>query len=328
MTNVHQDNEDSGAKKSIVLFAAQQVEENHSNLALAISEINLDQIDYKMSMDLKCSNIVNGLQTHSSRHPCVYGHCKKLKNGLWEEGEMRTVEEINKINKSWIEETNADPSKLKTFFNCKNANIIKENGTGVTKVLEMCPPPPLHTAKLGPTNDLMNLLEKVCPEEVKKFLIENHITKEGYHGGELEGGQCDKVMLNIDKLESKIPDEHKSIIDAFKATKYLNKCVSGKVLDENWKESVDKFEESISFLHGKYGLSLTPKLHILITHVPQYIMLTGKPLGYISDQTVDMAHQLVNRRMERSNYYVKSLTNENHGKNLLKGILHVNTYNI
>ena len=84
----------------------------------------------------------------------------------------------------------------------------------------------------------------------------------------------------------------------------------------------------ISFLHGKYGLSLTPKLHILITHVPQYIMLTGKPLGYISDQTVDMAHQLVNRRMERSNYYVKSLTNENHGKNLLKGILHVNTYNI
>ena len=88
-------------------------------------------------------------------------------------------------------------------------------------------------------------------------------------------------MNNIEKLEYKIPDEHKSIIDAFTATKYLNKCVSGKVLDDNWKESIEKFEEVIMFLNGKYGLSVTPKMHILITHVPQYIEMTGKPLGYI-----------------------------------------------
>ena len=107
-------------------------------------------------------------------------------------------------------------------------------------------------------------------------------------------------MKNIDKLESKIPDEHKSILDAFKATKYLNTCISGKVLDKNWKDSVDKFQEVIMFLHGKYGLSLTPKIHSLMTHVPQYIMVTGKPLGYISDQTVENAHQLVNMGFECS----------------------------
>ena len=190
MTTVHLDNEDSGAKKSIVLFAAMNTKESHSNLALAMSEINLDKIDYKLSMDLKCSNIVNGLQTHSSRHPCAYGHCKKLKNGLWEQGKLRTVEEINKINKQWIDETNADPSKLKEYFNCKNASLLKENGTGETKVLEMCPPPPLHTAKLGPINDLMVLLERECPEEAKQFLIDNYITKEGYHGGELASHMC------------------------------------------------------------------------------------------------------------------------------------------
>ena len=174
----------------------------------------------------------------------------------------------------------------------------------------------------------MSLLEKVCPDEAKQFLIENHITKEGYHGGELEGGQCDKLMNLVDRLETMIPDEHKSIIDAFKAIKYLNKCVSGKILDENWKQSIASFEESIMFLHGKYGLSLTPKMHILCTHVAQYIELTGKPLGYVTDQTIENAHQLVNRRMERSQYYVKSLNSDSHGQNLLKGILHVNTYNI
>ena len=82
------------------------------------------------------------------------------------------------------------------------------------------------------------------------------------------------------------------------------------------------------FLHGKYGLSITPKIHICITHVPQYINLTGKSLGYITDQTIENAHQLVNRRMENSHYYVKSVESDTQGKNLLRGILHVNSYNI
>ena len=50
----------------------------------------------------------------------------------------------------------------------------------------------LNTAKLGPINDIMVLLERECPEEAKQFLIDNYITKEGYHGGELEGGNVTK----------------------------------------------------------------------------------------------------------------------------------------
>ena len=82
------------------------------------------------------------------------------------------------------------------------------------------------------------------------------------------------------------------------------------------------------FLHGKYRFSITPKIHILISHVPQYIRLTGKSLGHVTDQTIENCHQLVNRRMERSKYYVKAVESDTHGENLLKGILHVNSYNI
>ena len=82
------------------------------------------------------------------------------------------------------------------------------------------------------------------------------------------------------------------------------------------------------FLHGKYGMSITSKIHILITHVPQYIRLTGKSLGFLSDQTIENAHQIVNKRMENSNYYVKAVESDTHGEKLLRGILHVNSYNI
>ena len=51
MTNDHQENEDAGARKSILLFASQGTEENHSNLAVAIEEINLDKIDYKLCLE-------------------------------------------------------------------------------------------------------------------------------------------------------------------------------------------------------------------------------------------------------------------------------------
>ena len=66
----------------------------------------------------------------------------------------------------------------------------------------------------------------------------------------------------------------------------------------------------------------------MIDHVGEYIEMTGKPLGYITDQTVENAHQLVNNRMEKSNYYVKAIDSDIHGENLFKGIMHVNTYNI
>ena len=58
------------------------------NLAVAIEEINLDKIDYKLSLDLKCNNIVNGLQNHAAKHPCTFGDCCKEKNGLWKKGNL------------------------------------------------------------------------------------------------------------------------------------------------------------------------------------------------------------------------------------------------
>ena len=83
-----------------------------------------------------------------------------------------------------------------------------------------------------------------------------------------------------------------------------------------------------SFLRETYGISIPNRAHIIMAHVDEYIFLTGHSLGRVSDQVVESAHSALNKRLERSNYWVKDLESDIHGLKLYKGILHFNSYNI
>ena len=159
--------------------------------------------------------------------------------------------------------------------------------------------------------------------------METHfISKEAYHGGELEGNQCEIFLKNCEKFVGILADEHKNFIDGFRVFKELNEAVCGKLLSANYKSVFKNFRETFMFLHTTYGLSLTPKLHIIFDHVEEYIDESGKSLGFVTDQTVEAAHQIVDKRFKSSGYFVNNVSNPAHGTKLLKGILHVNSYNI
>ena len=87
---------EAGARKSIIVFAAEGVDENYFNLSQAINLIELNNEEFKMSMDLKCLSILIGIQSQSSRYPCTYCHSAyDSKNGVWiESSEERTFEGI------------------------------------------------------------------------------------------------------------------------------------------------------------------------------------------------------------------------------------------
>ena len=75
---------DSGARKSIVVFAAEGVDETYFNINKAIDMIELNRINFRMSSDLKCLSLIIGIQSQSSKYPCTY--CKSSydsKNGVW-----------------------------------------------------------------------------------------------------------------------------------------------------------------------------------------------------------------------------------------------------
>ena len=88
------------------------------------------------------------------------------------------------------------------------------------------------------------------------------------------------------------------------------------------------FTKEWDLLHEKCGVSNTLKVHIMKHHIKDYLYMTGMPLGRRTDQTTEAAHQLMNKRLERSNYKVKNVESESHGRKLFKCVLHLNAYNI
>ena len=61
------------AKRSIILAAVFKVPETYHNLGVLFKLTSLNEIEYKLSQDLKLTSIVIGITNHSSKCPCPWG---------------------------------------------------------------------------------------------------------------------------------------------------------------------------------------------------------------------------------------------------------------
>ena len=55
-------------------------------------------------------------------------------------------------------------------------------------------------------------------------------------------------------------------------------------------------------------------IHIIMDHVEDYVLLTGKALGKVSDQIVESCHSALNKRLVSSGYHRKNLETDAHGE--------------
>ena len=81
-------------------------------------------------------------------------------------------------------ETHGDRNKLKDFNNVEHAAVVKFDQN--TKILHKIPPPPLHVCLLGPTNTIIQNLEKVYPN-ITSVLDSFFLPRESYQGKTYEG---------------------------------------------------------------------------------------------------------------------------------------------
>ena len=93
------------------------------------------------------------------------------------------------------------------------------------------------------------------------------------------------------------------------------------------QESIDSFMEVFDYCKFTFDLSKTNKVHTIESHVLDLIEMTGEPIGSL-DQCIESVHQYFSKRMESSNYKIKTKTKDSHGKKLLQLVLHFNSYNI
>ena len=118
------------------------------------------------------------------------------------------------------------------------------------------------------------------------------IVKESYHGKTFEGNECDKIWKNIHLLKKMLVQYEviRRIIEALEAVKIFNYTCCSKEVREGWKDALSEVSKTWSFFHEKYDINIPNKVHIIMDYVGDYIELTGKLLGHISDQIVECAH--------------------------------------
>ena len=122
--------------------------------------LKLEQLDnFTIAADMKMANLLCGISSHSSTHPCIY--CDWSKSDPRGSVKSRTFEEIRTLSQEWKNQGQA-PSRLKTFKNCQNFPIVKSK----EYIMKIFPIPELHCL-IGIVNRLYDNLLKVFPEAVK-----------------------------------------------------------------------------------------------------------------------------------------------------------------
>ena len=104
-----------------------------------------------------------------------------------------------------------------------------------------------------------------------------------------------------------LPEDLMPIVYCLKDLRSLVKGVGGKKLNSNYSKLIDNYVSSYSDLHQVFGVSQTPKFHVVEAHLKYYIDTTKKSLGFYSDTLIESMHQYLDKLMCKSNF-VWSLT--------------------
>ena len=148
-----------------------------------------------------------------------------------------------------------------------------------------------------------------------------------YHGGTLEGPQCNALLNNVDFLRllaNKIQDPLAFLfVDFFQQFKNIKDACFGKTLDPSYKICFQNFQKSLDNLSEATEYSAPFRiLHKLPFHTQNWLDQNQIPLGLISEQSSESLHPIWRRFF--SNFTTKSYKSPSFVK---KYALSFNRYN-
>ena len=149
-------------KKVFLLALAPDVPENYVNVKRIWMNLKTELLQkrYTIATDLKLCNILLGMMTHSSCHPCCW--CDISKDQLSKRGNARTISSLMKLFWDFFE-SNTGVDEAKKYGNVIHPPIVSGNIDDVTPVIRVLPPPELHLL-IGPVNTMYGAMEKIWPE--------------------------------------------------------------------------------------------------------------------------------------------------------------------
>lgn len=308
--------QDSGVKKVLILGIVPDIQENYVNIKRLWLETGIDRIARKFTIatDLKLCNILLGLQSHSSTHPCCW--CNITKGNLENKGTPRTIANLMDLFWAYFD-ARAKKQDAKDYGNVIHPNVfvtgdIDEN----TLIILLVPPPELHLL-IGPVNVLYDELSKVWPQ-CKQWIEQLHVKREDYHGGSFNGNDSRKLLKNIAMLEQIAPENVSGFVETFKAfNKVVDSCY-GKELLPDYKVQIFEFKQC----YKKLKIGVTPKVHAVFHHIAEFCDVVQMGLSPWSEQTAESLHSDFSKVW--NNFKVRNTDHPEYGQRLLKAIV---TYN-
>ena len=107
-----------------------------------------------------------------------------------------------------------------------------------------------------------------------------------FHGGTLTGNDCRKLLRNVDKLRAICPLHCLDYVASFSAFNDVVESCFGNELLADFKRCCYRFEA----MYKRLEIAITPKVHAIFFHVPDFCSLMNSSLGMFSEQTPESVH--------------------------------------
>jgi hypothetical protein len=234
------------------------------------------------------------------------------------------------MNQKWRTETNSNPKKLKfhNYKNCQNVCLLNKYVES-ERIRDIFYIPVLHTVKLGPGNKLYKELAENL--DLNQFETDHNIERDDYHGKTLEGNQINKLWNHIDELSEIVKTQDPRYLQyvlTLKELKKVDQLVNSKELNPNYSEIISDFSQSWLKCKYMFGTTVPNKVHIIQTHLVDYLNKQKSTLYRKTDQTMESVHQDLFSRMTASKYHVKNFKSDKHGQKLKQAATHYDSYNV
>ena len=168
-------------------------------------------------------------------------------------------------------------------------------------------------------NLIWNNIEKEWTDH-KEFLEKINLNKQKYHGGLFEGLQCQKILQSTTLMRDFSSSDIHRYIGLLESFEVLTKSCFGKNLSPDFVNDMNNFKKL--FRESKIKTHST-KIHILLTHVPQFCISRDKGLSLYSEQAGETIHS---RFRQFSEFKIsKSSNSKTYGDDLKKV---VTAYNV
>ena len=335
----------TGCKRCLVVARVDNVPENRANVKVLVDKLNLPDLqkDFKIVADIKLIDIMTGIQSTSSTHPCPY--CKGVKldkkgretngKGTFIKGDPRSMKNLREDSHEYSTIGFPNRQTLRHFDSVEFPPLFVHRDQEEKLVSELYPPPQLHCGILGPGNDVLQFLEKSFPEGMEAFKKRHHIKGSG-PGNTYNGPTLKKIMENkkgiledLSKVISNGKPEFQLFVNHLHNLGQLNIGVNSKTLNlELLRTIIGDIEKVFKELQEHFDISMPLKIHIIVHHYLDHFELTNETLLRYTDEFTESMHSQL-RQFEESHHY-KNLKygSESHSRSQHKSIVHINSNNI